>query len=469
MMELLFDANSDNRPEIRFVTSEQAHGTTGLTPREFSGAPDAVRIVMENGHAVAWTGLGNAGSVKENTVRRAAAVASRELAGMGYRSLSAAAGHYGSFAKAVAEGVGIGAYHFNPFKTKDREETLVESLRITDLDAQEQKWAHAGAVVAQAVNRARDYGNTPPNMMVPASLAEVAEDYVRRTGSTLTVMDEFELKDKGFGGLLAVGAGSANPPRFIILEREVDPKWPTVALVGKTITFDSGGLSLKTAKDMPEEKLDKMGGIAALGIMETVAALQIPVNLIVALCVAENMPGGTATRPGDVITIYGGTSVEIIDTDAEGRLVLADGLAYVAEKFKPDLTIDIATLTGACCVALGMERAGLFTGDDELADVFYHAGESSGDRCWRLPLGEEFSRDMESRIADLKNLGSSRYGGASKAAAFLESFKGDGRWTHLDIAGTGMPDEDRPGMERGATGAGIRLVTEALRRMYPVQ
>lgn len=386
---------------------------------------------------------------------------------MGRDAANIEAGPYSAFAKAIVEGAEAGAYRYAQFKSGERLPERLARIVMTGLNGAEQRAAAEGQAIAQAMGRARDNGNCPPNMMTPSDIATLCEEYVRRTGATLRVRDEFELAEEGFGGLLAVGGGSANPPRFITLEREVDPAWPLVAIAGKAITFDSGGLSLKPRADLAEEKWDKNGGMAALGILDAVAALNIPVNLIVAICAAENMPGTGAMRPGDVIRTYGGTSVEILDCDAEGRLVLADALAFFARNHKPALTIDIATLTGACCVALGMDRTGLFTPDDELAELFHRSGESSGDLCWRLPLGEEFSADMEGTISDLCNTGSSRWGGASKAAAFLQHFAGEGRWVHLDIAGTGMPDKARPWMEKGATAAGLRLVVEALRRLYP--
>jgi leucyl aminopeptidase len=465
-MELVFEDFGASAPELHFTTRELASKNTGLSSREFSGSPGSVVVLREGGRVVVWAGLGGSAGVEEDTLRRAAGTAARKLAAAGRRSLMVDAGAYGCYARAIVEGAALGAYHFNSYKSGEREETGLERIALIGLDAQEQLWARDGAAMAGALNRVRDLGNTPPNIMTPVAVASAAEEYVRRTGATLRVWDEYDLGMEGFGGILAVGSGSANPPRFILLEREVDPAWPTVALVGKTITFDSGGISIKSAKGMEEEKLDKMGGLAALGVLEAVTVLRIPVNMIVVLCAAENMPGNNACRPSDVITTYGGTTVEIIDTDAEGRIVMADGLAYVDRHFKPNLTIDIATLTGACCVALGMERAGLFTSDDELADVFSHAGRTSGDKCWRLPLGEEFSKEMESRVADLRNAGTSRWGGASKAAAFLQRFKGEGQWVHIDIAGSGMPDADLPHMERGATGAGVRLVAEALRGLY---
>ncbi|MBN1403306.1 MAG: leucyl aminopeptidase family protein [Opitutales bacterium] len=464
-MELSF-AEASGPAELNFCPCDTAHEKTGVPKQEFSGAAGSVLILREAGRVVAWAGLGSSTGLKENDLRRASGIAIRKLIKAGQREICINCGIYSGFAKAIAEGAVIGAFHFEGFKSEKKEKTGLERLVMSGLDEQERAWASEGAALGEVVNRVRELGNQPPNIITPAELAVRAEQYVRRSGATMRVWDEYELGIEGFGGHLAVGSGSVNPPRFILLEREVDPSWPTVAIVGKAVTFDSGGISIKPAKGMEEMKLDKMGGLAALGILDAVALLKIPVNLVVAVCAAENMPGNNACRPSDVITLYGGKTVEVLNTDAEGRLVLADGLAYVAKRFSPSLTIDIATLTGACCVALGMERTGLFTSDDELASTFHEAGEASGDRCWRLPLGREYSKDMESDIADLRNSGSSRWGGASKAAAFLEHFKGEGRWVHLDIAGSGMPDYALPHMEGPATGAGVLLVAETLAKLF---
>ena len=466
MTELLFDAPSGELPLVRFVAREYAVEKSGLPAEAFSGGEASVAQSTDAGRAIFWAGLGASSSVSENSLRRAAAHAARRLVREGRRSFEIDCGPWSQFAGAAAEGAILGAYHFNRFKTKDRADTGVRCLAFAGLDETEKAAVKTGAKLADAVNRARDLANLPPNLFKPADVAEAAEQYVRLTGSSLTIIDEMELADLHFGGLLAVGSGSANPSRLVVLKRIVDPKWPTVALAGKTVTFDSGGLCLKPSKDLYEEKWDKCGGMAVFGILECVALLGIPVNLVAALPAAENLPGPTAMRPGDVLTMRGGKTVEITDTDAEGRLLLADTLAWLSDTFAPDLTIDLATLTGACVVALGQEKTGLFTDDDELAALFASAGEATGDACWRLPLGSEYARELESAVADMKNAAGSRWGGASKAAEFLKAFKGDGRWVHLDIAGTAMPDEDLGHLERGATGAGIRLVAEALRRLY---
>ncbi|HNX04654.1 MAG TPA: leucyl aminopeptidase family protein [Opitutales bacterium] len=467
MTELLFDGDASGLGVIRFATVETAAAQSGLTAAEFSGETGSTALSGLPAAQTLWTGIGAGTSIGPNSLRLASAYAGRRLAEAGKRVVAIDCGPWSDFAGEIVEGAILGAYHFNRFKTKDRPETGLKALCLNGLDDVMKARARDGAKIANAVNRARDLGNMPPNLFKPEDVAEAAETYVRLTGASLTILNEFELAEQGFGGIVAVGSGSANLPRLIILKRMVDPAWPTVALAGKTVTFDSGGLSIKSAKDLYEEKWDKCGGMAVFGILECVTALGIPVNVVAALPAVENLPGPAAMRPGDVITMKGGKTVEITDTDAEGRIILADTLAWLAETFSPDLTIDIATLTGACVVALGQETSGLFTDDDELAAVFTEAGAASGDACWRLPLGPEYARDLKSGIADIRNAGSSRWGGAGKAAEFLKAFKGDGRWVHLDIAGTGMPDEDLGHMERGATGAGIRLTAEALKRLFP--
>ncbi len=466
-MELLFD-EAPSFVRLQFCTVSQAGEKSGLPQREFSGQEGSLALLRESGRVLAWAGLGSDTGLGEDELRRAAGTAARGLVAAGFECICIIAGPYSGFAKAIVEGAIIGAYSFAGYKSGAGSAPRgLGQLSLPGLDAQERLWASEGAALAEAVNRVRDLGNMPPNMLTPAVLASKAEDYVRRTGACLRIWDEYDLAGEGFAGHLAVGGGSANPPRFILLERELDPAFPTVAVVGKAVTFDSGGICIKPGKDLEEMKFDKMGGLAALGLLEAVTLLKVPVNMIVAVCAAENMPGNNACRPSDVITLYGGKTVEIGDTDAEGRLLLAEGLAYVTRRFQPDLTLDIGTLTGAVCVALGMHRAGLFSDDDELAETIFRAGERSGDLCWRLPLGREFSKEMEGRIADLRNIGSSRWGGASKGAAFLEHFKGEGRWAHIDIGGSGMPDTALPHIDAGATGAGVRMLAEALRAMYP--
>jgi leucyl aminopeptidase len=269
---------------------------------------------------------------------------------------------------------------------------------------------------------------------------------------------------KGMGGVLAVGSGSQSKPRFIVLKynppAKVPATRPKVALVGKAITFDSGGISIKPAANMEEMKLDKSGGTTVLATMKAVAELGLPVNVLGIVPAAENMPSGTSYRPGDILNTFSGKSVEVQNTDAEGRMILCDALSY-AVKQDCDVIIDIATLTGACVVALGKYMAGLMGNDDGLARQLQKAAESSGEKVWPMPSGDEYAKEMKSKIADLKNIGS-KWGGACTAAAFLGQFVGDKKWAHLDIAGVWSFDKPTEFAAEGASGFGVRLLTAYL-------
>jgi leucyl aminopeptidase len=302
-------------------------------------------------------------------------------------------------------------------------------------------------------------------VIYPATLAAEARKLARGS-STLkcTVFNEKQMIEKGMGGVLAVGSGSEHRPVFIILKHTPPGSKagtePKVALVGKAITFDSGGISLKSANNMQEMKFDKTGGISVLATMKAIAELQLPVAVYGIIPSAENVPSGTSYRPGDIITTYSGKTVEIQNTDAEGRMILCDGLNY-AVKQKCETVIDIATLTGSCLVALGRYMAGLMGNDDKLVKQLQKASKESGEKVWHLPSGEEYAKEMKSKIADLKNTGS-RYGGACTAAAFLGQFVGDAKWAHLDIAGVDMFQKASEFSAEGSTGFGVRLLTTYL-------
>jgi len=313
------------------------------------------------------------------------------------------------------------------------------------------------------VNRVRIIGNEPGNVCNPAYMADKAEELAKECGLKCKIFKKKDLEEGGFGGILAVGAGSVNAPRMIVLEHKVSVDAPTFAVVGKAITFDSGGISIKPSASMEEMKWDKMGGVGVLGIMEAVARMNVPINVIGIICSAENMPSGSAFRPGDIVKTYSGKTVEILNTDAEGRMVLSDGLAYAVEQYKPAMVMDMATLTGACCVALGLRRTGVFSTCTKASHKLHAIGERTDDRCWSLPMGDEYSEMMKGDTTDLKNAGSTRYGGASSAASFLNEFVGDTRHVHVDIAGTGWLVSKESHLALGATGAGVRLVTEFIR------
>jgi leucyl aminopeptidase len=307
----------------------------------------------------------------------------------------------------------------------------------------------------------RDLVNTGPSDLVPAALAGRAQGVAAESGLAVTVLDERELAAEGYGGILGVGRGSAHPPRLVRLEYAPPQAAKVLVFAGKGITFDSGGLSLKSAKSMEHMKSDMGGAAAVLGALQAIAALRLPVKVIGYLPIAENMPGGGAQRPSDVLTIYGGKTVEVTNTDAEGRLVLADALARSADD-KPDVLVDVATLTGAQLVALGPRVAGVMANDDALREAVVSAAARAGEDAWPMPLPADLRKGLDSDVADLVNLPEERVGGMLVAGLFLREFVPDGvRWAHLDVAGpaynTGEPHGYTP---RGGTGAATRILVQ---------
>lgn len=313
-----------------------------------------------------------------------------------------------------------------------------------------------GVVVGEAINLARDLANTPPAEKKPSVLASRARLLAMENGIGVELWDENRIKVERFGGLLGVASGSAEPPSFVVLEYQNGDQSPTLALVGKGVTFDSGGLSLKPSASMEDMKSDMTGAAVVLATMIAIARLKLRVNVRGYLALTENMTGGGAMKLGDVLTMRDGTTVEVMNTDAEGRLILADALSYAVER-KPGVVIDLATLTGACLVALGPKIAGLFANDDALSDALLAACKRNGERAWRLPLDPDFKEALKSPVADLKNLGG-KWGGAITAAKFLEHFVGETPWAHLDIAGPSWNDSATSLYDEGGTGCFVRTL-----------
>ena len=309
--------------------------------------------------------------------------------------------------------------------------------------------------ITDGVRTVRDLGNAPPNLVTPARLAERAQEVAKKSGIKCTVYERRDIEKMKMGGLLAVNRGSHEEPRFIVMEYSPRRAKKHVALVGKGITFDSGGISIKPAEKMEEMKFDMCGAAAVIGTMQAAAELELPVRITGAIPATENLPGGAAYKPGDIITMMSGKTVEIVNTDAEGRMILADALHYASQQ-KPDHLIDYATLTGACVVALGSEAAGLFSNDDELAQKLIECGERVGERLWRLPEWDDYKDLIRSEWADMKNSGG-RWGGAISAALFLKEYVDCPSWAHLDIAGTAYAEHENAREARGATGAGVRV------------
>jgi leucyl aminopeptidase len=363
--------------------------------------------------------------------------------------------------QAAAEGLLLGSYRFDRYRTtaKDlpkpiRKVTVIGGARA---DAKAARAAlERGRIVAEAVNWARDLVNTPAGDMPPAQIAREAQKMAREVGLPCKVWGEAELKKGGFGGILGVGAGSVNPPRLIELTYRGGGRAVPIALTGKGIAFDSGGLSIKDAKNMETMKDDMGGAASILATMRVIALLKPKVNVIAAIPCSENMPSGSATKPGDVLTHRGGKTSEVLNTDAEGRLVLADSLAYLTEK-KPQVIIDTATLTGACMVALGEDITGAMGNDAALIRDVLAAGEAVGEPVWELPLWAGYKRLIESPLADVKNVGD-RWGGAITAALFLAEFVGETPWVHLDIAGPAFRERGWDLGPRGATGVPVRTL-----------
>ncbi len=366
-------------------------------------------------------------------------------------------------AKFLSLGYLLSDYRYDRFK--EVKEHGIATLKIVDKDRKEEREIKKGLFVAKetvsGVNYSRDLVNTPPMYLKPPDLSKEA---LKLSGNKVTVkvFNEKEIVRMGLGGLYAVGMGSSSPPRLIVARYRGGKRGEKpVALVGKGITFDTGGISLKKWEGMDRMKYDMAGAAAVLGTIRALSRLEAKANVVAVVPVAENMPSGSAYRPGDVIKTMAGKTVEVLSTDAEGRIVLADAIWYARKKENPRSIVDIATLTGACVVALGSLAMGMMGNDRKMIKAFLEASKRSGERAWELPLYEEYGEQIKSSVADLKNIGGHE-GGAITAGYFLKHFVGDTPWVHLDIAGVAWMEKEKMGYLPGATGAGVRLISEAI-------
>ena len=355
------------------------------------------------------------------------------------------------------------AYKFDTYKSNQQDKQGRELRKLTlvvDRRNEQQEAEQAlqqGLALAEGIALARDLGNQPPNICHPSYLADQAKQMANDLGLDCEILERDTMAEMGMHSLLAVARGSAQAPKLIVLHyRGGSKKDKPLVLVGKGVTFDTGGISLKPAADMDEMKYDMCGAAGVLGTLQAVARMALPINLTVIVPAVENMPGGNATRPGDIVTSLSGQTIEILNTDAEGRLILCDALTY-AERFEPQTVIDVATLTGACVVALGGVASGLFSNKDSLARDLAEAGEEAGDRAWHLPLWDDYQELIKSPFADMANVGG-RWGGAITAACFLSRFTKKYDWAHLDIAGTAW----KSGADKSATGRPVALLTHYL-------
>ena len=370
--------------------------------------------------------------------------------------------------EAISEGIALSLYSFNRYKTNDSgEESKVKQVTIlinTDKNKIQPIIDRTGLLV-NAVNLARDLSNLPPNDCSPSQLASIAVSVGTEYGLKTRIVERYEMESLGLNGIVSVGKGSQNPPKLIILEYHgsTDDRKPYL-LVGKGVTFDTGGISLKDHDKMDEMKFDKSGGCNVVAIMKAVASLKLPINVVGIIPSVENMPSSTSYRPGDIIKMYNGKTVEVLNTDAEGRLILADALSFGIASYNPKAVIDLATLTGACIIALGTNVAAVMGTNKKFIDELHQVSDRTGEKIWELPLYEEFNEQIKSSIADIKNIGG-RPGGAITAAAFLSNFTRGIPWIHIDIAGTAWTQEgtfERSYNPKGATGFGIRTLVKLL-------
>lgn len=424
-------------------------------------------------------GLGEREKLNSDVVRKAVATATRLVDKLGIskcaislhnvigKNLSSEA-----IGQAIAEGAIFGRYDYQDHKSPEQNSNKYAAkmnIAIPELSESRigklRKGVKVGSVLAEGQNRARMIANKPGNEINPPALAKTAQQWAKKFGIKCTVFNKQQLTKMKMNGILAVGQGSVHEPRLIKLEYKGNKKRqsPDAVIVGKAITFDSGGISLKPSQNMEAMKFDKCGGCAVLGLMTALAQLKLPLNVTGLIPSAENKPSHTSYRPGDIVTTYSGKTVEVQNTDAEGRMILSDALSYAA-KSKPGAIIDMATLTGACVVALGTHHAGLFSNNDKLKDQLKEAGEISGEKLWHLPSGDEYLEQMRSKIADLKNIGG-REGGSCTGAAFLGEFVEKIPWAHIDVAGTSDFSDEKPFRAVGATGFGVRLILEYLRTL----
>jgi leucyl aminopeptidase len=433
---------------------------------------------------VVLVGLGKRGQASLEKLRRASGTAAKAIRDLGAGTFSSPihavtipanaetrkAGPAISLPEAVqgmVEGALLGLYRFDVYRTEQvdggkkslRRMTIVVDREIKPLVERAARW---GQVAAEATVFVRDLCNHPANIVTPTFMANEAKKIAKDRRVRCRILNRPDMERLGMGAMLGVARGSHEPPKFITLEYRGGPRGARpIALVGKTVTFDSGGISIKPAENMEQMKADMTGGAAVLAAIRASARLKLPLNILGVIPATENMPGGSATKPGDILTSLSGKTIEVINTDAEGRLILADGLSY-ATRYHPEVLVDIATLTGACVVALGNVAIGVLGNNPALIEELKAAGEQSGERAWQLPLWDDYYDLIKSDVADMKNTGG-RPGGTITAAAFLSKFVGDSVWAHLDIASTDWSDRERALTTKGATGVGARLLIQFLR------
>ena len=444
---------------------------------EIKGKLNEISIIHSLGKVpariVAVAGLGKQPDFTPDKIRGLAAEFCRSLRRLNCRRIATIVHSAGvgeiepeAASQALTEGSLLGLYRFRKHITKETENHDIAELIIVEKDAAKlpalKEGCKTGKVIAEATNLARDWINEPANYMTPSSMAKVAEELAKTHSLGLTIMNREQMEKEGMGALLGVAQGSRQPPKLIVLSYKGDKtSSDTLGLVGKGITFDSGGISIKPSEGMAEMKGDMAGAAAAMAALGAIAQLKPKVNVTAVVPATENLPGGNALKPGDVLKAVNGKTIEVVNTDAEGRLILADALSYAVKQGLSPL-VDLATLTGACRVALGDIYSGIFGNSQELIEKLVKAGADAGERLWQMPMHEDYKELNKSDVADIKNSGG-RWAGTITAAHFLAEFVGDKPWAHIDIAGTSFMDKERGYSVKGATGVGVRtLISLAL-------
>ena len=451
--------------------------------KSFEGKLLQAASLQENGRTAIIIGLGKKADLDLEYLRRAAVLAYRaadalkagqiditlpRMSGNGKPGNGQASER--EMAQALGEGVVLASYRTDKYKSeKEKNGRKLSVFMCGNNRAEIVEGVGIGRIMAESQNYVRELDENPSNMINPKAFSAEAKRLAKDYGMKIEILERKDLEKKGMNGILAVGKGSASEPMLVSVEydgtgngKRETGAGPLYAVVGKGITFDSGGISLKPAKGMGEMKYDKSGACITLGVLRAAAELKLPVRILGVMPLAENVPSGTSSKPGDIITMYSGKTVEILNTDAEGRLILGDALAYAAER-KPAAMIDVATLTGAIIVCLGRHAIGLFSNDENLSEAVQVAGNKTYERVWEFPMWKEYSEMIKGDFADIKNIGSEGgEAGSITAAAFLKEFVGETKWAHLDIAGVDNVAGKHPLIEKGATGTGTRLILQSI-------
>jgi len=439
--------------------------SAAITNGDIKGKKGETSLLYGKKKRILVVGLGDKKKFDEEAVRLAGGTVLKTAISKKLKTVAMelfGGGKAASYSQALAEGIILGSYQFITYKTQDKELFEVSSAMVLDANSNA---VDKGSIIASSVCFARDVQNHPGNVTTPTKLAKLAKEIASEGGMKLTVFDRDKFTKMGMGAFAGVALGTAEPPKFILLEYNGGKSnEKPIGLVGKGLTFDSGGISIKPAASMDEMKFDMCGGGVVLGVMKAVAKLKPKVNIVAAIPATENLSGEKAYKPGDILTAYNGKTIEVLNTDAEGRLILADALAYVSKHHKPRYMLDFATLTGAVIIALGHIATGVMGTDEKLVKRVKDSSKKTGEKVWEFPLWDEYCEQIKSEIADIKNMGAPREAGSIAAGAFLKEFVEEGiPWVHFDIAGTAYNNKESSlTNKKGASGVAIRLVLDMI-------